>query len=167
MKNILSYFDLNKRRSYDHAERLVHRESEDMTDVHLENRVSQYPADHKMSDKEKKEIEKLRRMISRDKYISGLRFTILDQALMYLGIFIGVLLSSTIAQFKAGNQISFEVNLATIIVSAAVALIIVPQAFEKLKMQPSAPLIVRFGFFVQNGVFWRVIFEAVGKAISA
>ncbi len=120
--------------------------------------------DKNLSDQES---DKLLKEWSRKRYFSKHDFTVWDQALMYLGVFIGVLFSSAVAQFKSGNRISFNIGLATIVVSAVVALIVVPQAFEKLKMQPSAPIIVRFGFFVQNGVFWRVIFEAVGKAISA
>jgi hypothetical protein len=85
---------------------------------------------------------------------------------MYFGIVVGVVFSSAVSQFKSGGSISFNINVATIVVSLVVAFVILPTAFEKLGVNLEAPLLVRFGLFVQSGVFWNVLFAAIGKAIA-
>jgi len=45
--------------------------------------------------------------------------------------------------------------------------VIIPVVFEKLSVRPDAPFIVRFGLFVQNGVFWQVIIGSIGKTFAA
>jgi uncharacterized Tic20 family protein len=174
MKSILGYFDLNNRRYKDRVEGMDRGSAEDLYGRIFTQRIGvrEPMVFNKETEQSKEEKKKWLNRVSKETLQLRIEptihdFTVWDQLLMYVGIFIGVLFSSAVAQFKNGNQISFKINLATIIISAVVALIIVPQAFEKLKMQSSAPLIVRFGFFVQNGVVWRVIFEAVAKAISA
>ncbi len=76
-----------------------------------------------------------------------------DQLLMYLGVLLGVYFSSVIRD---------QSSKPTLILAAFIAFSIVPIAFEKLSINPKAPLLVRFGLFVQNGVFWDVMFQAIG-----
>lgn len=88
-----------------------------------------------------------------------------QQILMYFGVFIGVFFSSVVNEFKKGEVINLRVDAPTLIVSAIVALVIIPVAYEKLKLNAKVPFIVRFGLFVQNGVFWQVIFNSLGKIV--
>jgi hypothetical protein len=90
--------------------------------------------------------------------------SILRQVLMYLGAFIGVLLSSAIMQFRSG-QVSPTINLTEVIISAVVALVIIPVVYEKLNLNPHAPFIVQFAIFVQNGVFWHVLIDSIGSVL--
>ncbi len=78
-----------------------------------------------------------------------------EQLLMYCGVLGGVYFSGVIRgqDFRP-----------TLLLAAVVALMIIPIAFEKLSINPRAPLIVRFGLFVQNGVFWDVLLQAIGNA---
>jgi hypothetical protein len=85
----------------------------------------------------------------------------LRQILMYLGIFIGVLFSSWVDQFKHGGDVNIKFTVGRIIISSIIALVIVPIAYEKLNVSPRAPFIVQFGIFVQNGIFWQVLIKAV------
>ncbi len=94
------------------------------------------------------------------------QISIWEQILMYLGIVVGVLFSSAVSQFKAGESISLKFPAGMIVVSLVVAFVILPAAFEKLSVKLDAPLLVRVGLFVQHGVFWNVLFAAVGKAIA-
>jgi hypothetical protein len=94
------------------------------------------------------------------------RISIWEQLLMYLGIGAGVLFSSAVSQFKAGESISLKFTVGTIVVSLLVAFVVLPSAFEKLSVRLDAPLLVRVGLFVQHGVFWNVLFAAVGKAVA-
>lgn len=80
-------------------------------------------------------------------------YSLLDQFHMYLGLMLGVAFS---------NRLRGAEGEGTLIAAAVVALVIAPVAYEKLKISPDAPFLVRFGLFVQNGVFWDILFEAIG-----
>lgn len=88
-----------------------------------------------------------------------------EQVLMYLGIFLGVLLSSAVMQYQKGQLKSLHLNLLSVLMAGLIAFLIVPSVFEKLRMTPESPLLVRFGFFVQQGVFWQVILEGFSKVV--
>jgi hypothetical protein len=94
------------------------------------------------------------------------RISIVEQLLMYLGIVAGVLFSSAVSQFKTGESISLKFTVGMIVVSLVVAFVILPATFEKLSVKLDSPLLVRVGLFVQHGVFWNVVFAAVGKTIA-
>ena len=83
------------------------------------------------------------------------------QLLMYIGTFIGVLLSTAVAHFQSGN-VDLAITVGEVAFSAVIALVIIPLVYEKLMLNPRAPLIVQFGIFVQNGVFWHVLIDSVG-----
>jgi hypothetical protein len=86
-----------------------------------------------------------------------------EQLLMYCGSVIGVLFSSVVSQRDPlGSQISY-VTLSSIVISLVVALAVIPLEFERLRIKSDTPLIVRFGLFVQSGVFWQVLLN-FGKA---
>ena len=91
--------------------------------------------------------------------------SLVHQLFMYLGIFIGVLLSTAVNHFTAGESFELAVTFGEVVVSAVVALIIIPLVYEKLMLNPKAPLIVQFGLFVQNGVFWHVLIDSIGSAL--
>ena len=84
---------------------------------------------------------------------------------MYLGVLVGVLGSTAVQQFKAGGEVAFRVSWGMLAVAALVALVLIPLVFEKLKVDPHAPFLVRLGLFVQNGVFWQVVMAGVAKAL--
>jgi hypothetical protein len=86
------------------------------------------------------------------------------QLLMYLGTFIGVLLSTAVAHFRTGN-IDLTITVGEVLVSALIALVIIPLVYEKLNLNPGAPFIVQFGLFVQNGVFWHVLIDSIGSIL--
>jgi hypothetical protein len=86
------------------------------------------------------------------------------QLLMYLGTFIGVLLSTAVAHFRTGN-VDLTITVGEVAVSAVIALVIIPLVYEKLNLNPGAPFIVQFGLFVQNGVFWHVLIDSIGSIL--
>jgi hypothetical protein len=85
------------------------------------------------------------------------------QVLMYVGTFIGVLLSTAVTHFQSGNTLTF--TLGEVAISAVIALVIIPVVYEKLQLNPEAPFIVQFGIFVQHGVFWHVLIDSVGSML--
>ncbi|MBU7038620.1 MAG: hypothetical protein HXS52_11870 [Theionarchaea archaeon] len=90
--------------------------------------------------------------------------TVLRQVLMYLGAFVGVLLSSAIMQFRSGT-LNPAVSIPEVILSAVVAFVIIPVVYEKLNLNPDAPFIVQFAIFVQNGVFWHMLIDSIGAVM--
>lgn len=94
------------------------------------------------------------------------RLSLIRQILMYLGILIGVLFSTAVSQFERGGDFSIIINGGTVLISAIIALILTPIVYEKLSVFPASPFIVQFGLFVQNGVFWHVIINSIGKVVQ-
>jgi len=95
------------------------------------------------------------------------KLSIAEQLFMYLGIVIGILFSTYVSQFKSGDEFVIQFKWNAIIVSLIIGLILIPTVYEKLKIRSDSPFIVRFGLFVQNGVFWQVIVGSIGKTIGA
>lgn len=93
------------------------------------------------------------------------RLSPIRQIFMYIGIFLGVLLSTALSQFEKVGYFSMTINVGTLIISALLALFLIPYVYEKLSLNPAAPFIVQFGIFVQNGVFWHVIVNSIGKIV--
>ena len=94
------------------------------------------------------------------------RLETFTQFLMYLGIFIGVLFSSAVSQFQSGEEINLTFTASTVVISAIISLILVPLVYEKLRLKPDYPLLIQFGLFVQQGVFWHVLFNSLGKVMA-
>jgi hypothetical protein len=90
--------------------------------------------------------------------------SVLRQVLMYLGAFVGVLLSSAIMQFRSG-ALNPAISIPEVVLSAAVAFVIIPVVYEKLNLNPDAPFIVQFAIFVQNGVFWHMLIDSIGAVM--
>ena len=99
---------------------------------------------------------------SRASKIPALSFP--HQLLMYLGTFLGIVFSTAICQFRSGS-VHLEFPIGEIILSAVIAVVIIPLVYEKLMLNPRAPLIVQLGIFVQNGVFWHVLIDSVGSLL--
>ncbi len=89
-----------------------------------------------------------------------------QQIMMYFGLLVGVLFSTAVNQFKKGQAADLNMDPATIIISGVIALILVPMVYKNLRVDAKAPFIVQFGLFVQNGVFWNVIVDSLGKVIK-
>jgi hypothetical protein len=86
------------------------------------------------------------------------------QFALYLGTGIGVLFSSSIIQFQAGRVGALNITIATVLLAALIALVIMPNIYEKA-VKHEAPFIVQLGLFVQQGVFWSVLLSAIGKVL--
>lgn len=86
-----------------------------------------------------------------------------QQVLMYLCLFAGVLLSKAINQFQKGESVDLSLNMGALILSAAIALVLVPKVYELLRVYPKASLLLQISLFFQTGVFWNVIIDAAAK----
>ena len=93
-----------------------------------------------------------------------------EQLLMYLGLIIGVIASSILTGIDViegeGSQVTMDLSrlsLPSILASSVIALIIIPLVYDRLKIDPDSPFIVRFGLFAQNGFFWQALLESMSK----
>ena len=97
---------------------------------------------------------------------SSASVSVMKQVLMYAGVLLGVLFSSAIDQYKTSGTVTLQISPATALVSAVIAMMLMPIAYDKLSVRRNAPFLVQLGLFVQNGVFWHVLISSAGKAIS-
>jgi hypothetical protein len=88
-----------------------------------------------------------------------------QQGVFYLGTVVGVLFSSSIMQFQAGREVTTSFTVITILLSAVIALILMPSIYEQA-IKPQSPFIVQLGLFVQAGVFWSVVFTTIGRTFG-
>jgi hypothetical protein len=109
----------------------------------------------------------LDRIVEEGRLTRSTHISLAEQLLMYFGTVVGVVFSSAVMSASSGKTTSLSVSISTVVVALVIAFVVIPIAFEKLTIKPDAPLVARFGLFVQHGVFWHVLFGAVGKAIAA
>lgn len=95
--------------------------------------------------------------------VSPAQLSIIRQVVMYIGVLIGILFSTAVSQFQSLEDITALMTTSKVLVSAVLALMVVPQVYEKLN--PDSPFIVQFGLFVQNGVFWSVAVDLIRKTL--
>lgn len=86
-----------------------------------------------------------------------------EQLIIYLGLALGVLLSTAIEQFKASTSSNINISLSSVILSLVISLIILPYVYGKLNIDPQSPVIMRLSVAVQQGVFWQVLFGAIAS----
>lgn len=144
--NLLKYFDLNRRASK--AKKLDRREVTDTRN----NFIQQWMSPNAISVEPRRDI--FSSLWTAFTQREEGQLSLADQLLMYLGVLVGVYFSGLIRA---------QSSKPTLVLAAFIALTIVPVAFEKLSINPKSPLLVRFGLFVQNGVFWDVLFQAIAS----
>jgi len=99
----------------------------------------------------------------RGKY--AVKFTPKRQILMYFGVFVGVIFSKIINYEESLLSAPLENMLCEVLLSSFIALMIIPYVYEKATINPSSPLLVQFGLFVQNGFFWQAIIRILSKQV--
>lgn len=155
MNSILSYFDLNRRIGI----RSVQPEEPDQTPS--EGAIPASPPSINTlpfgTQSSGKKLAKARDSIA--------LIPVWQQGIFYLGTVIGVLFSSSIMQFQAGKAVTVSFTIITILLSAIIALILMPVTYEQA-IKPQSPFIVQLGLFVQAGVFWSVVFTTIGRTFG-
>ncbi len=86
-----------------------------------------------------------------------------DQFFMWLGLVIGVVFQPVVDQLRAGRVELTGPTVVTVAVAGVIALAIAPLVYRKSGVDSDSPFIVRFGLFIQNGLFWQVLVGAAGK----
>lgn len=81
------------------------------------------------------------------------------QALLYFGALLGVILSDPVLNFIDGEAARLEFSWTILLISAALALVILPAAAAAVNN--AAPVLIQFALYFQHGVFWRLVAGAV------
>jgi hypothetical protein len=89
-----------------------------------------------------------------------------EQLVMYLGTVIGVLGSSALAKYRESGAVAFDFNWAVLGITLFIALVIFPSVYKRADVDATAPFLVRFGLFVQNGVFWDALIGGLGQGTA-
>jgi len=84
---------------------------------------------------------------------------------MYMGVLVGVLFSAAIDRYKSGQAILPALSPTVLLISAVIALMLIPPIYQRLSIRPCSPFIVQLGVFVQSGVFWEAIVSSAAKAL--
>jgi hypothetical protein len=90
---------------------------------------------------------------------------IAKQIVLYVGLFLGVIVSGVVSQFIGGQELKFNVSVGLIIVSAIIAIAIMPQVYQNLN--PQTPFPAQLGIFVQNGIFWNAVWTGIAKVYAS
>lgn len=91
-------------------------------------------------------------------------YDIIKQIALLAGVLIGVLLSESILAYKGGSSTATlpNYNTADLIIRTGIALIVVPAVYNQT-LKSDSPFVVKFCLYVQNGVFWPLILDALSK----
>jgi hypothetical protein len=89
----------------------------------------------------------------------------LDQALMIIGVLIGIVFSKAVLQKAEEGIVSNPLQNLTrydLIIDLILALFITPYVYNNtLKLDPSLPFLIRFGLYLQAGVSYPIIFNNI------
>jgi len=88
------------------------------------------------------------------------QMSFIEQIVMYLGIVLGVIFSSTVMNYSNNGVIDFTFSFGTMVIAFLVGLFIMPYVFEKVAFV-GKPVLIQFSLFFQNGVLWQVIATAI------
>ena len=146
VRTVIRYFDLNR---YVDAEQDCPKISESGPEVELPSFLLGARTNmvrHKTSDHEKEKNGGLLRPI--------------EQFVMYSGTTLGIFLSSI--AHHSGQPGAFNIQ-ANAVLCLMLSFSVIPIVYRTLEIPSTAPFMIRFLMFVENGVFWQVIFEFGGR----
>ena len=86
-----------------------------------------------------------------------------EQVFLFVGVLLGVLIGQVIDVKFTTLDLTKLLDWKTFLVSLVIAIVIIPQIYKQLQVDPTSPWIVRFFIFVQNGIFWRSIVGGISK----
>ena len=92
-----------------------------------------------------------------------------DQAIMWVGIFIGVFFSQLVMQAQAqGTNFNPTININPLqtVVYAVITIAITPFVYEKINIDPDADFIYKIGMYVLTGIFFPTILNALTVVIG-
>ena len=90
-----------------------------------------------------------------------------EQAIMYLSTALGVFGSSAIGNALKGEPPQWDFSWGWIAAALFISLVLMPGMAGALKLPRTSPIIFRIGFFVQQGVFWQTLVQALEKSAGS
>ena len=91
---------------------------------------------------------------------------LLQQAVLYAVVVLGVVLSEAVAMARKGGPIHIEMSRPWLIVACVVALVVFPAVWHEIGAMEDASLLVQMGMAAQGGVFWGVIMAGAEKGVG-
>jgi hypothetical protein len=88
------------------------------------------------------------------------------QALLYLVVVLGVLLSESVAMARVGGPIRIELGRPWLVVSVTIALLVFPAVWREIGSMAETNLLVQMGMAAQGGVFWGVVVAGAEKRVA-
>ena len=97
---------------------------------------------------------------------SGTEMPFAQQALLYLVVVSGVVLSEAVAMARTGGPIRIELGRPWLLVACLVALVVFPAVWREIGAMDEATLLVQMGVAAQGGVFWGVVMAGAEKGVA-
>jgi hypothetical protein len=89
-----------------------------------------------------------------------------EQGIMYAGTAVGVFFSDAVNMLISRKSPAVEISVTSIVLSLVIGLAIIPVAYKALRITSQSLGLFRFGFFLANGILWKVILDLLKKAIT-
>ena len=97
----------------------------------------------------------------------GMEMPLLQQALLYALVVVGVVLSEAVAMARRGGPITMELSRPWLIVACVVALVVFPAVWREIGATAETSLFVQMGMAAQGGVFWGVVMAGAEKGVGS
>ena len=97
---------------------------------------------------------------------SGTEMPFAQQALLYVVVVAGVVLSEAVAMARTGGPVRIELGRPWLVVACVVALVVFPAVWREIGAMDEATLLVQMGVAAQGGVFWGVIMAGAEKGVA-
>jgi hypothetical protein len=92
--------------------------------------------------------------------------SLLRQALLYLVVVLGVVLSEAVAMARKGAPVRIELSRPWLVVACVVALVVFPAVWREIDAMADTSLLVQLGMAAQGGVFWGVVMAGAEKGVG-
>ena len=92
--------------------------------------------------------------------------SLIQQALLYLVVVLGVVLSEAVAMARTGGPIRIELSRPWLVVASLVALVVFPAVWREIGAMAETSPLVQMGMAAQGGVFWGVVMAGAEKGVG-
>ena len=93
--------------------------------------------------------------------------SLLQQAVLYLVVVLGVVLSEAVAMARTGDRVDIRLDRPWLAVACLIALVAFPAVWREIGSMSEASLLVQMGMAAQGGVFWGVVMAGAEKGVGA
>lgn len=88
------------------------------------------------------------------------------QVLMYLSAVVGVLMSSAVGQYEAGQTPTVSITLPIVLLALVIGMISAAMMYKYWAASGTGPILFQIGWFAASGVFWQTLLKVLQLGLS-